>query len=246
MTRVGWLLDEANYIGSAELTMAEFAAASPEGVELIACPPGGVEPGLDRYVIGNCVLYTLEDLKPIETVPTVKYWHDVGPYIQPEVKEWLSRHTVQVCCSPVQADYMGIAAKCIPPPINLDRFRVAAANMNGGRRGAVSIGSWRNYGKAAHRAHEYDASVDFFGSGPFAPAGSREVAYDAMPILLASYETFVYLPIVIEPFGRLVAEAYAAGCKIVTNNLVGAKWWIENDPDALDTAGEAFWKLALA
>jgi glycosyltransferase involved in cell wall biosynthesis len=54
------------------------------------------------------------------------------------------------------------------------------------------------------------------------------------------------LPTVIEPFGRLVAEAWAAGCRIVTNDLVGAKYWIQNDPDAIETAAEDFWKLVLA
>jgi glycosyltransferase involved in cell wall biosynthesis len=88
--------------------------------------------------------------------------------------------------------------------------------------------------------------VDFFGAGVFAPQGSREVSYDAMPALLAQYETFVHLPVVIEPFGRLVAEAWAAGCGIVTNNLVGAKWWITENPDALYTAGEDFWRTVLA
>jgi glycosyltransferase involved in cell wall biosynthesis len=67
-----------------------------------------------------------------------------------------------------------------------------------------------------------------------------------MPALLARYETFVFLPTVIEPFGRLVAEAWAAGCRIVTNDLVGAKYWIQNDPDAIETAAEDFWKLVLA
>jgi glycosyltransferase involved in cell wall biosynthesis len=66
-----------------------------------------------------------------------------------------------------------------------------------------------------------------------------------MPALLARYETFVHLPVVIEPFGRLIAEAWAAGCAVVTNNLVGAKWWITENPDGLYTAGEDFWKVVL-
>jgi glycosyltransferase involved in cell wall biosynthesis len=61
--------------------------------------------------------------------------------------------------------------------------------------------------------------------------------------LLASYKTFVFLPSVIEPFGRVVAEAYAAGCEIVTNNLVGARDWITEKPDALESAAEDFWKV---
>jgi glycosyltransferase involved in cell wall biosynthesis len=67
-----------------------------------------------------------------------------------------------------------------------------------------------------------------------------------MHALLAQYETFVFLPTVIEPFGRLVVEAWAAGCRIVTNNLVGAKWWIENEPGKLDTAAQDFWRVVLS
>jgi hypothetical protein len=251
MTRVGWLADEAGYVGGAELTTQEFREAAPEGVEIVDCPPGAVVKRCDRYVIQNCVTYTLKDLDRTDYKPTtVKYWHDVGPHLQPGVREWLDAVTKQVCCSPVQAEYMGIDdATLIPPPVDLARFEQAAASMNGGRSGAVSVGQWRNYGKAPHRAAQWGAEhggVDFFGAGVFAPQGSREVSYDAMPALLAQYETFVHLPVVIEPFGRLVAEAWAAGCGIVTNNLVGAKWWITENPDALYTAGEDFWRTVLA
>jgi hypothetical protein len=166
------------------------------------------------------------------------------------VREWLNEYTQAICCSPVQAEYMGIDdAIWIPPPLNLARFEQAAAEVNGSRKGAVSVGQWRNYGKAPHRAAQWaeaHGGIDFFGTGVFAPRGSKEVDYDDMPALLAQYRTFVHLPIVIEPFGRLVAEAWAAGCEVVTNNLVGAKWWITEKPDALYTAGEDFWRTVLA
>jgi glycosyltransferase involved in cell wall biosynthesis len=121
--------------------------------------------------------------------------------------------------------------------------------MNGGRSGAVSVGQWRNYGKAPHRAAEWGASTA--ASTSSARACSRRgdpvrSLTTTMPALLAQYETFVHLPIVIEPFGRLVAEAWAAGCEVVTNNLVGAKWWITENPDGLYTAGEDFWRTVLA
>lgn len=246
--RVGWLADNADMLGGAELTQAEFRAAAPAGVVVVDCPPGQVDPDLDRYVIHNSVLYTLEDYEVTGGKPTVKFWHDVGPHLQPDARAWLDRHAVPICCSPVQADYMGLAAKCIPPPVDLDRFRAAAMSVNGDRRGIVSVGTWRNFGKAPHRVAEWadGRSVDFYGVGRFAPAGAQQVAYDDMPALLAKYETFVFLPVVIEPFGRLVAEAWASGCQVVTNNLVGAKWWIENDPDALETAAEDFWRIVLA
>ena len=74
---------------------------------------------------------------------------------------------------------MGIKAKLIPPPVDLDRFARAAEGVNGDRSGVVSVGSWRNYGKAPHKVAEWAASngvhVDFFGGG-FLAGGSRQAS----------------------------------------------------------------------
>ncbi len=247
MTRAGWLADSSENPGGAELTQAEFRAAAPEGVEVVDCPTGGVVPGLDVYVIHNNVTYTLADMEVIDG-PCIRYWHDVGPHVQPAVRQWLDDHALYVCCSPVQAKYMGLDATCIPPPVDLTRFEQAAARMNGNRSGQVCVGSWRNYGKAPHKVAEWaqdNGPVDFFGDGPLAPHGSRPVPYEAMPALLAQYETFVFLPLVLEPFGRLVVEAWAAGCAVVTNGQVGAVYWINEKPEALETAAADFWQLVL-
>jgi hypothetical protein len=247
--RVGWLADESAAIGGAELTQAEFRSAAPEGIEIVDCRPGEVVPDLDRYVIQNCVLYTVEDLAKINA-PSIRYWHDVGPWLGKGVREWLDENAKPICCSPLQAEYMGLdGALCIPPPVNYAPFTAAAASINGDRRGAVCIGSWRNWGKAPHKAAEWAGNegipIDFFGGGEMAPRGSREVPYAHIPGLLASYETFVFLPSVIEPFGRLVAEAYAAGCECIVNELVGSKYWITENPAALETASDDFWKEVL-
>jgi len=245
--RVGWLADSGDYTGGAELTQAEFRDAAPMNVEIIDVKPDKPQV-CDRYVVHNCVQYFLEDFAPLKGKPVVKYWHDVGPWLQAGVKDWLRSNARHICCSPLQAEHMELLdAKLIPPAVDLSRFVAAAASMNGGRDGIVSVGSWRNFGKAPHRAAEWaKGRLDFFGGGPFAPPGSMEVAYEGMPALLAQYETFVFLPTVIEPFGRIVAEAWAAGCEIVTNDLVGAGYWLENDPEAIDRAGEAFWNVVLA
>jgi hypothetical protein len=246
--RVGWLMDVPDLPGGAEYTQAEFRAAAPEGVEIVDCPPGGVVHGLDRYVIHNCVQYTLDDLEPLSESRVVKYWHDVGPWITPEVRDWLAQQHA-ICCSPIQAEYMGLDATCIPPAVDLRRFERAAEGVNGDRRGNVCVGSWRNYGKAPHKVAEWgskNGGVDFYGGGFLAPPGSTEVAQDDMPALLARYERFVFLPVVIEPFGRLVAEAWASGCEVVTNGLVGAGYWIAEDPEAIETAAADFWKVVLS
>jgi glycosyltransferase involved in cell wall biosynthesis len=220
-------------------------------VEIVDCPPGGVVPGLDVYACHNSVTYTLEDMQATDDVRLVRYWNDVGPHMHPGVHEWLSTNAEQICCSPVQAQYMGLdGAALIPPPVDLGRFTRAAEAVNGFRpNDAVSVGSWRNYGKAAHKVGEWAElnghQVDFFGGGPFAPKGSVEVPYDQMPELLARYETFVFLPAVIEPFGRLVAEAWASGCECIVNGLVGSAYWIQDAPEKLDTAAADYWAVVL-
>lgn len=248
MIRVGWLADTSDTQGGAELTQAEFRAAAPAGVQIVDCPPGDVVSDCATYVIHNCVKYTLDDLKRTSEGRVVKYWHDVGPWLLPEVTAWLRSRATHVCCSPAQVAYMGLeGARCVPPPIDFAPFEAAASRVNGDRSGAVSVGSWRNHGKAPHRAREWAAAnnqqLEVFGSGPFAPPGSIEIPYAKMPALLASYSTFVFLPTVIEPFGRIVAEAWVAGCEIVTNDLVGAKYWIENEPGAIQTAAQDFWRI---
>jgi hypothetical protein len=247
--RIGWLGDIPDLPGGAELTQEEFRRAAPAGIDIIDCLPGAVDPDCDRYVVQNCVQYTADDLEPLTGKPTVKYWHDVGPWLQPDVREWLDANATYACCSPAQAEQMGIKAHLIPPPVDLARFSEAAEHVNGSRKGAVCVGSWRNYGKAPHKVQEWAAlnePVDFFGGGFLAPPGSQEVSYEAMPSLLAQYETFVFLPVVIEPFGRVVAEAWAAGCEIVTNGLVGAGYWLDGRSRSIEMAAEDFWALVLA
>lgn len=248
MIRVGWLVDRVPDVGGAELTQAEFRAAAPDGIEIVDCPAGAVDFSCDLWVIHNCVTYTLADVEPLTGKPVVKYNHDVGPHVQPDVKAWLRGNATHVFCSPAQRDHMGLDGELVPPPVDLDRFRAAASRVNGTRSGICSVGSWGNAGKAPHRAAEWAVGrggVDFYGSGAYAPEGAANVAYDAMPHLLAGYETFVFLPVVLEPFGRVVAEAWAAGCEVITNGLVGAKWFIENEPEAIESAAVDFWRLVV-
>ena len=255
MTRVGWLIDEVPFPGGAEMTAAEFRAAAPEGVEVVDCRPGEITEGLDVYVIHNCLSYGVDDLNltlpdPAEKHAVFKYWHDVGPHVPRELKTWLALNAKPICCSPLQADAMDLpGAALIPPAIDLAPFVAAGSEANGSRRGNVSVGSWANPGKAPHLAADWGAEhggLDFYGGGVCAPAGSRPVPHSTLPLLLANYERFVFLPTALEPFGRTVVEAWAAGCEVVTNGLVGARYWIEENPEALDSAAEDFWAVVLA
>ena len=145
---------------------------------------------------------------------------------------------------------MGLdAAHLIPPPVELERFEQAAASVNGDRGGIVSVGSWRNLGKAPRRVAEWAAEhggVDFYGDGPFAPDGSREVAYEDMPALLARYRD-VRVPAagdraVRTPRRRSVGRGLRAGRQRARRR----RYWIEHEPAAMRTAAADYWELILA
>ena len=101
------------------------------------------------------------------------------------------------------------------------------------------------YGKGLELLAEYPEPVDVYSSVPVQSRGSaryRGACADAAATL-AQYERFIFLPTAIEPFGRAVVEAWAAGLDLIINRNVGATYWIEHDPGALETAAADFWRL---
>lgn len=253
---VGWLADPGNEdgtIGGAELTQREFRQAKPKAVKTVTVTPEKLElvRDCDVVCVFNCVRYPESTVSALSGKRVVRYWNDVAPHGSPRLTRWLVGNATCVFTSPLHLERFPWIngtrpdTRLIPPPVQLDRFREAFKRHE--RAGAVALGPWMNPGKAPHLAAEWAESaeerIDFYGGGPFAPAGSRPLTYDQVPDVLARHETFVHLPSVLEPFGRTVVEAWAAGCELVVNGLVGARYWIEQEPDKLDTAAQDFWAL---
>lgn len=234
--RVGWLSDPPRYVGGAELTQAEFRAATPEGVEVIDCPPGGVVSGLDRYVIHNFTAYTPEDLAAT-SAPRFRYHHDMRR--QGEVE------TTDIFCSRAQRERKGGEGPLIPPPVDLAAYRPPKKTD---RTGTCSIASWQNHGKGAHLIDDYQAAngpVTVYGDGPFRPQAADyrgPLKPEDVAETLWRYERFVFLPTAFEPFGRCVAEAHTAGCELVVNRNAGALEWLQT-PEAMETARADFWEV---
>jgi hypothetical protein len=229
--KIGWLHDDPGYLGGAELTMREFRAAAPEGVEVIDCPPGKIR-GLGFYVVGNCMTYRPEEIPP----GAVRYHHDMNraPADRDDV-----RH---IFCSPAQRERMGLEGECIPPALDLAPFE-AVANQNH-RQGAVCIGRMA-YGKGLQHLAEYSEPVDVYSSVPCASEGNARYrgATSDVAGTLSRYQRFVFAPDAFEPFGRAVVEAWAAGLTLVVNKNIGAMHYILNDQDALRSAGRDFWDV---
>ncbi len=83
-------------------------------------------------------------------------------------------------------------------------------------------------------------------------ASVRNVAPTAVYELMGGAETFVYLPIGLEPAGRMPVEARLAGCSVVVNSNVGVAgeaWWRAGRRDALEQLYQAptrFWRAVEA
>jgi hypothetical protein len=233
--KVGWLADDPGYVGGAERTQAEFRSAVPKGVEVVSCPAGHIVPHLDRYVIHNHRSY-----ESLPHGPRVFYHHDIHPN---------SEAGTHIYCSPIQRERMGGKGECIPPAINLELIRQVGQGhklMVGERKGAIWLGMHPNHpGKGVDLALEWasgNGGLDIYGNQ--APNGG--VRYEDVPRLLARYKTFVHLPRALEPFGRAVVEAWAAGCELVLNRKVGARYWIEENQRGLQTASRDFWRVVTA
>lgn len=247
--KVAWLHDEANADGTrggAELTMDEFKEAAPSWVEFT--------PDADTVVVGNCVTFQPQLIDALEGKRVIRYHHDLSYHEHAAVREWMDEHAEHVFTSPLHQEHYRAkvkASRVIPPAVPLERFKPnRQQRRHGTRKGIVTVASWQNPNKGAHLVSEtlyrQGLEADCYGHGPHVPYGDHiqvKGGYEPseLPQILWQYEQFIFLPNVIEPFGRCVVEAWAAGLEVLTNDLVGAKWFLENDQDALATAAQDFW-----
>jgi hypothetical protein len=76
----------------------------------------------------------------------------------------------------------------------------------------------------------------------------RNVSPAEVHVLMSKCEVFVYLPMGLEPAGRMPVEARLTGCRVVVNQVVGVSgeaWWNEDREGALRhlrRAPELFWQ----
>lgn len=258
--KIAWLADPSNTdgsgIGGAEMTAIEFAQAAPKGVEVVYVPRQQLElvRDCDMACVFNVALYPPETKRALSGKRVVRYFNDVAIHGDADLTRWLLSNATCVFTSPLHAErfpwWNGNRPDyhLIPPPVDLRPFR-EAFKRHPERSGAISVAPWRGWGKTPDLVQQWareNGPVDFYGGGQCAPPGSVQVPYDQMPDLLAKYKTFVYLPTALEPFCRVAVEAWASGCELVLNRLVGARYWIEEQPDKLDTAAADYWEVVLS
>jgi len=255
--RIGWIADPAgDFKGGAELSSEELVAAAPDWADIVPCPPGAVSADVDAYVAMNVTQYDASLIPLLAQKRVVKSVRDMWPIGDDELRSWLlDSAVVTIFNSPVHRSWflypVNTITEIVPPPMNLEPFREAAQRSKH-REGVIWIGAMHRHKgilEATHWARINKELVDFYGGGSAVPRQERYVCYRGpvpygdVPELMARYEKFLYTPRVLDGFGRTVCEANAAGCALVLGGLVGAKWWLDNDPDALDHGAAMFWQV---
>jgi glycosyltransferase involved in cell wall biosynthesis len=252
--KVAWLHDPGNADGTkggAEYTMDGFKESAPNGIEF--------DPDGETVVVGNCVTFQRKILDALSDRRVIRYHHDLSYAEDSAMRYWMDGNAEHIFTSPLHLDNYRFSAQpkhdpvVIPPMIDLAAFRPnRQIRRNGKRNGIVTIGSWQNSGKGGQLVSEslyrQGLEADCYGPGYFTPYGDHvhkkgPLEPEKLPQILWRYQQFIFLPSVVEPFGRCVVEAWAAGCEVLTNELVGSRHFIENDPKALETASEDFWRV---
>lgn len=229
----------------------------------------------DVCVLHNITIYPAETASYFENRRIAKYLHDLWPHGDPTLREAiLTSGSALIFCSPLQRRHfphplVARESLLIPPAINLDLFRRHAPTpvevtsygeegprwIEPNRENACWLGSMNFWGAGVTEACEWaereQTKTYFYGAGPYAPSDSEWVEYRGavrpqdVPLTLGRYKQMVFLPTAVEPFGRAVAEAWAAGCELIVNENVGALHWIREAPEKLDSAAEDFWAAVL-
>jgi glycosyltransferase involved in cell wall biosynthesis len=259
MTRIGWLADQAGaFWGGAELSSDELVRAAPPSVEIVACPPEAIEEDVDAYVVMNCVSYDASCIPALSRRPVIRSVRDQWPIGDDAVREWMlcnARLTIFNSLPHLKWFAWPVATPTayVPPPIDVAKFRVAAAKATH-REGTIWIGGFhRNKGifEAVAWANNKKAEVHFYGAGTWRPWPTKYVRlmglvnYEDVPDLMARHRSFLYISRSVESFGRTIAEAWASGLELMVEGITGATWWIKHEPAALEHGAEKFWDLTL-
>jgi glycosyltransferase involved in cell wall biosynthesis len=250
--KVGWLMDNPGYMGGAELEAVALAQNVPEWAEIKPCPPSHVVYDCDVYVIHNCVSYNHRLIDIIHKSKVVKRIHDVWRDGDQVLRRWLRNYAnLILLSSPLQRKEMvweiNTVIEYVPSYIDLSKYNTVNKAHRAGNVWLGRIHPSKGLQNASQWATENKTTIDVYGEGSTETLPPRlcymgKVAHRAVASVLASYEKLVFLPDAVEPYGRVVVEAWAAGCELVVNRQIGALWWIENHPDDITQADKLFWE----
>lgn len=259
MVTIGWLADQPGFIGGTEISSKMLIAAAPEWCKIVQCPPDRRPPAVDAFIVQNCLSYTERWIGELGKKPVIKQMRDRWHWGDPLLRRWLlDSSQLLVFNSPSHVTNfpyeINAPCKLIPPPVEVRRFKQAAASRQDDRLGNIWLGRihpGKGTGLAIDWAIRNGETLDFYGY--FGYDGWVNVpgfAYyrgpytqEELPDLLARYKRFIFMPLEPESFSRTTVEAWASGCELILDGDIGALWWIANRPDDIERGAELFWEV---
>lgn len=260
---IGWLTDHLAPVGGAEIGGLVLVKGKPAWVdEIVYCPSNKRPPKqIDAFVVHNCRGYTAQWIEELRGKPVVKFIHDVWHVGSILLRRWLlDEADLLVFYSPLHVDKFSFPFLaphcCVPAPIDLNPF-IQAARPTDEREGNVFVGRLE-MGKGIHLAIGWalrnNEPLTLYGADggdyyhlrelpPTIQFGGN-VNYAQVPAILGQARRLIHLPAGLEAYGRVVVEAWAAGCELVTNENVGATWWLANRAQDVAHGNDIFWRKA--
>ncbi|GIW60729.1 MAG: hypothetical protein KatS3mg087_1795 [Patescibacteria group bacterium] len=259
MIRVGWLQDET-YNGGAEISSQTLRQQAPSTVRITDIPAWqkSVEAELyDVFVVSNCTQYTGEIIQFLQRKPVVKVLWDMYPHGDTHLRKWLLSNAHLVAVTPKQVELLNLpkTTELMPSPIDYSAFKdyLCTQRVYDDNHmcyfGALFP---HKLGGAIHYAEKEAKYLHVYGQGDW--HGLR--AYDhviyhgalkptEVPKEMSKYQVLVHMPTIFDPCPRVILEAWYLGLQVITNDMQGATWWIENDPKALFDAPYRFWDYVM-
>lgn len=264
--KIGWLHDRIGIIGGSELSEAHLRRAAPEWVEeIVLCPPNRRPPSdIDLWILQNTITYGDRWIPVLEKKPVIKQIRDFWWAGSPVFRRWvLDNVQLLTFSSPTHEQHFvpayneTVRVEVIPPPLDLEPFRAASLPIEE-RQSAVFLGRIEP-GKGAHHAVDWalrnEEPLDLYGNDRMKYIPWTEVAglvrhfsrvpYAKIPDILGRAKQLVFMPDVVEAFGRIVPEAWAAGCDLVLDmeeEKIGSWYWISERPEDIERGAEMFWQ----
>ena len=220
----------------------------------------------DLLVVNNIRMSTKEDRDLIIKFPYIRFEHDYLDYFldKDEVKKMFGNSLANIFLSPLHLKQNQTYCKdnnnyYIPSPIDPKLF-YKKSTPKSGVMWAGELGRHKGLDNVADWATKNKTGVDIYGwigdeslltmvkEHSFLNY-KGQLSHQEMRVKLREYESFIHLPVWYEPFGRAVMEAYLSGCKLITNNKVGAMsfdWDYDNYEEVkknLESSPDLFWEI---
>lgn len=180
------------------------------------------------------------DARCIACPDFTKHTCDCGPLIPETFEQLYNRCHIVQFLSPAHQQVINRLIRVdshevvIAPPVDLRRFRARIPYRQ--RQCAALI-----IGDELRAPSEAEALADRHNFRPVR-VPYLSVPYEAMPDLYNQYQAVVLAPKMFHAFGRVFVEAKACGCRVLSNERVGAKsYWFPMR--ACRMANRQFWRL---